>query len=110
MFLETESPCKKTPISKRLRDQQDPNKLLAIWLPGPAGAGRRLSGEIGWEIFGKNLVLGLPVIGVIYKKNLAMRFARWKTGLLGNCEGSEVLVIAQGLMFGCLVGLRLTEF
>lgn len=59
-----------------------------------------------WE----DLVFELPVIGVNYRKNLAVRFAKWKTGLLGNCEGSEVLVIAQGLMFGCLMGLRLTEF
>lgn len=35
-----------------------------------------------------------------------MGFARWKVGLLGTCEGSEVLVKAQGLTLGRLVGLR----
>lgn len=106
MFLGTKSsPPKKILISKRLGDigQQGPNKLLAVCRPGPAGAGGRLSRAVGWDEFGLILYLDFPVIGVIHSKNLAVVFAKWKTGLLESCEGSQVLEITQGLMFSCVV-------
>lgn len=112
VFSGTKSSLKKISISRRLGDvnPQGPNKLPAVCRPGPAGAGGRLSGAVGWDGFGVILYLDFPVIGVIHSKNLAVVFAKWKTGLLENCEGSQVLVITQGLMFGCLMGLWLTEF
>lgn len=44
------------------------------------------------------------MIGVTYRKTLAVGFARWEAGLLENCEDSGVLVMAQGPMLGRLTG------
>lgn len=61
---------------------------------------------MGWDKLGKNLIFGLPMIGVTYRKTLAVGFAKWKTGQPGNCEGSGILVTAQGPMLGCLRGFQ----
>ena len=54
--------------------------------------------------------MDFPAIGVLHSKNLAVMFAKWKTGLLENCEGGQVLVVTQGLLFSSLTGPWLTEF